>query len=324
MRRYIVNLWGILFLSICGYIVPVVAQEADLAEMLKGIEVEDNEAEIAAKNETNIENQENLSAELGNKTDDSTPQPSDTLQSAQNPVINNDAKAEPKESEADISSAEEEVEIQVEVFEPEFMDSLLVCRQDNQTKDGITLEIIGMQNEKCLIKYGNYYLNVPTSLLANIHSFDDLEILLRNKDIADYKYFPKYVYNGLIYALNACANQQEYLGLKEHENLADAVATRGLSAEYKNNLCMIYLENELDMELEGSTADYGYTCILSPEVVAELLPYFADIIAANKEPEDIDAEPSKEVRDADIALMYYMQQNGYCAKNNKQQSEGEN
>ncbi|MBQ7633589.1 MAG: hypothetical protein IJS88_05725 [Alphaproteobacteria bacterium] len=315
MRRHIVNLWGILFLSICGYIVPVVAQEADLAEMLKGIEIEDDEAEIAAKNETNIENQENLPAELGNKTDDSAPQSSDTLQSAQNTVISNDVEAEAKESEADISSAEEETEIQVEVFEPEFMDSLLACHQDNQTKDGITLEIIGMQNEKCIIKYGNYYLNVPTSLLANIHSFDDLEILLKNKDIADYKYFPKYVYNGLIYALNACANQQEYLGLEEHENFSDAVATRGLSAEYKNNLCMIYLENELDLELEGSIADYGYTCVLSPEVVAGLPPYFADIIAANKESEDIDVVNSKEVQDADIALMYYMQQNGYCSKN---------
>ncbi len=209
-----------------------------------------------------------------------------------------------------------EVEIQLDVFAPEFMASLLECRKNKLQREDITLEIVGLRKDKCRLKYGHYELNVPTTLLNSIHSFDDLEVLLKNKDITRYKYLPQYVYNGLIYALNSCAQQEKYWdGAEEEETLPDAIVTRGLSAEYKNNTCFIYLQNELNLDLENAVEDYGYTCRLPQETIDELMPYFEDIIAANKEPEDAKAERPKEVRDADIALMYYLQQNNYCAKN---------
>jgi len=225
----------------------------------------------------------------------------------------------------DNAPKEPEAEVQLEVFPLEFMNSLLECKPAEMQRDDLVMNIVGVTEDKCRIKYGNYELNVPTTLLANIHSFDDLEVLLKNKDIARYKYLPKYVYSGLIYALEACSRQKDYYGTEERETLPDAFIVRGLSAKYRDKICYIYLENELNLDLEGSEVDYGFTCRLEQGAVDELMPYFTDILAANSEPEDINAERPKAVRDADIALMYYLQQNGYCAKNQQQtEAEGEN
>lgn len=216
-----------------------------------------------------------------------------------------------------------EIEIQLDVFDPEFMESLVSCRPDKAVRGRMTLEIVGEKGKNCHLKYGHYELNVEKTLLANVHGFDDMEILVKNKDVARYKYFPKYMYDGLIYALSSCADKQEYIGLEENEKLSDASVTRGLNAEYKDDTCIIYLKNNLWLDFENVGQDYGYTCRVPQDDVAELLPYFKDIVAKyNDEDLPLDERP-KEVRDADIALMYYLQQNDYCTKN-RQLPEGEN
>ena len=210
----------------------------------------------------------------------------------------------------------------VDVFAPDFMESLINCKPDKIANGNILFTIVGEREKNCHMQYGNYELNVPKTLLSNIHGFDDLDVLVKNRDVASYKYFPKYMYDGLIYALDSCSRKEEYLGLEEGEKLSDASVTRGLKAEYKENTCIIYLQNDLKLDFEDTVEDYGYTCRLPQEAVDELLPYFKDIIAQHNE-EDIPLdERPKEVRDADIALMYYLQQNDYCTKN-KQQAEGE-
>lgn len=225
----------------------------------------------------------------------------------------------PSEEQPAVSEAVPEEPVILDVFAPEFMSSLTVCKENQTAENNRVLKIIGVKNEKCRLQYGNYELNIPMTLLSNIHSFDDLEVVLKNRDLAHYNYLPKYVYDGLMYALDACTNQKDYYGIEEREVSAEAYVTRGISAKYQNDTCFIYLENILRLTFENNRAvDYGYTCKVSKEKLEELKPYFADIVAANPEPEDIKAERAKDVRDADIALMYYLQQNDYCAKNQQE------
>lgn len=288
---------------------PAVAVEIDVSEPVNAdVETDavadtatDTGADTAAENTPDINVLQNT---------DSTPQG--------NIVVPPDVSQLPEKT-----ITQPEIEIQLDVFEPEFMESLIACRPDKAVRGRMTLEIVGERDKNCYLKYGNYELNVQKTLLANVHGFDDMEILVKNKDVARYKYFPKYMYDGLIYALNSCADKQEYIGLEENEKLSDASVTRGLNAEYKDNTCIIYLRNNLQLDFENVAEDYGYTCRLPQDDVAELLPYFKNIVAKYKDEDlPLDERP-KEVRDADIALMYYLQQNDYCTKN-KQLPEGEN
>ena len=218
------------------------------------------------------------------------------------------------EAEAEEKPEEVEEELVLDVFSPEFMASLRICREDSATNGQRVFEIKGLRDGKCYLTYGNYILNVPTNVLNNIHSFDDLQTLLKNKDMVRYKYLPEYTYEGLIYALDACAHKQKYYGVEIEERKVDAVITRGLIAEYQGDYCEIVLQNEL--ELDEDLRDYGVTCRLTPEVIDELEPYFTDIVAKYKDIKATELHQIKEVRDADLALMYYLQQNEYCRKNN--------
>lgn len=248
--------------------------------------------------------------------------------SPQMPKNNAEPAQMPKEnpSEADVPAEQGEEapqetidetlpEVQLDVFDPDFMNSLMKCQPNQETRNGRTLKIVGLNEEKCRLTYGNYELNLPKTILNNVHSFDDLHTLLKNTDFASYKYLPKYVYDGLVYALDACLNHEEYMGVEEEETLVDAIVTRGLNSEYIDDVCTIYLQNELD--LDGTYFDYGVVCRLPQDVVDELEPYFKDVVAKYPQTDVMSEEQPKEVRDADIALMYYLQQNDYCQQNKR-------
>lgn len=222
------------------------------------------------------------------------------------------------EAESADQTAEETLDdteefIQLDVFEPEFMNSLMKCQPNNENNNGRVLKIVGLIEDKCQLKYGNYILNLPPTILNNIHSFDDLHTIIKNSDFADYEYSPSYTYEGLIYALDACAHNEEYMGIEEEENLVDAVVTRGLNSKYADDACTIYLQNELD--LDGKYFDYGVICKLPQSEVNDLEPYFKDIVEKYEAPEANDEKQPKEVQDADVALMYYLQKNGFCRQN---------
>ena len=79
------------------------------------------------------------------------------------------------ESEPEETIDDADIEIQLDVFEPDFMNSLMNCQPNTETKDGIALIIVGNYEGKCRLTYGNYELNLPLSILNNIHSFDELD-----------------------------------------------------------------------------------------------------------------------------------------------------
>ena len=225
------------------------------------------------------------------------------------------------------SEVEQEPEIiyaEEEVFSPQFMKNLMQCQPDKEAQNERFVEIIGPKEDYCLLKYANFDLNVPLTLLTNIHGIDDVETLLKNKDIAHYNYRADYIYDGLMYALNACFNKNDYDG--KQEELADEYVTinRGLDAEFTNGMCTIYLSNT--QNVEGVITDYGVTCTLSYKEVQNLEPYFKDLAEKYGKKRGFSSDghimvtreqKNKQTHEADIALMYYLQKHGFCKKNTK-------
>ncbi|MBQ8482038.1 MAG: hypothetical protein IJ532_05840 [Alphaproteobacteria bacterium] len=219
---------------------------------------------------------------------------------------------------------EEVVYVDAEVFSPSFMKSLLECKPDTESNSENQVEIAGKKDQRCLIKYANFDLNVPFTLLGNIHSFEDVETLLKNKDIAHYNYRADYIYDGLVYALSACSDKKDYYG--KQEELSDEYVTiiRGLSSEFINGICTINLQNT--QSIEGVDSDFGVICTLPYKEIKNLEPYFKDIVEKYGEKRGFGAdghimvkpaEQNKTTHEGDIALMYYMQKNGFCKKNSE-------
>ncbi|MBR1600626.1 MAG: hypothetical protein IJ677_03520 [Alphaproteobacteria bacterium] len=226
------------------------------------------------------------------------------------------------ESENQKDLDEQVVYVDAEVFSPTFMKNLIACTPDTENNQENTVEIIGIKNNKCQIKYANFDLNVPTTLLGNIHSFEDIETLLKNKDISHYNYRVDYIYEGLVYALDACSKQKDYFGKQEELSDEYVIINRSLSAEFVNGICVINLQNT--QNIDGVESDYGVTCSLSFKEVKKLEPYFKDIIEKYGERRGFGtdghimvkpAEQNKKTHESDVALMYYMQKNGFCKKN---------
>lgn len=236
--------------------------------------------------------------------------------------IESPAEVEKSIEEATVPEEPEVIYAEEEVFPPKFMKSLIGCAEDEESDGEREVTILGKKDGRCRLQYANFELDVPLTLLGNIHGFDDLETLLKNKDIAHYNYRADYIYDGLMYALNACYNKKGHEG--KQEELADeyVTITRGLYSEFSNDLCTVYLVNKQD--IEGAITDYGVTCKLPHKAVSGLTGYFKDLVEKYGEKrgfgEDghivVTAEQkNKQTHEADVALMYYLQQNGYCQKN---------
>ena len=278
------------FLFLCCAILPANAEEAVLPENeeiapateLQNIDEVTGQAAVAAE-----------AGEIGEKT-----------------VV-----AEPAVIEPEVIYAEEEV------FEPKFMKNLISCKQDNTSSGEDKVVIVGLKEGRCLLQYADFELRVPLGLLGNIHGFDDLDTLLKNKDIARYNRKVDYIYEGLMYAVDACYNKKDYEGKQDEITDEYVVINRGLYAEFVNGICSIYLDNT--QNIEGVVTDNGVICTLPYKEIAGLEESIKDLVAKYGEKRGFGADgriavtraqTNKNTDEADTALMYYMQQHDFCRK----------
>lgn len=214
-------------------------------------------------------------------------------------------------------------EIVLDVFPIEFMNSLRSCQPAQTSRDNHTLTIVRKESQYCLLEYDDFELRVPYSVTSNIHSFEDLMPILKNRDITTYNYKPDYDYGGLMYAVNACFNKTDYYGTKNITQTEKFTLDKEFYAEFLNDICVITLSNVVTV---GDIAiNHNVTCRLPYNEVSKLEEYIKDLIAQYGEKREFstdgriinrEATHNNETRQADIALMYYIQQNGFCNKNN--------
>lgn len=92
-----------------------------------------------------------------------------------------------------------------------FQQSLAKCNPDKETKlmifFPITVEIVGKENNLCLIKYDDFDLHIPEDRITKITSLDDLDELLNNKNIATYNQKDTYDTSNLLDIIDNCTSQ---------------------------------------------------------------------------------------------------------------------
>ena len=115
--------------------------------------------------------------------------------------------------------------------------------------------------------------------------------------------------------------QKGYDGREETMPKNKVLVRRGLYAEYINRQCVFHLQNEL--EIGGKVTDYSVLCTLNDKALQDLQPYFKEMLEAygqkrmftrNGKVEIHKAEFNAETHKGDIALMYYLQQKGFCKR----------
>lgn len=206
-------------------------------------------------------------------------------------------------------------------FSAAFMTELRKCTQSYEIIDNKKIEILGMKNNLCHMKYGSFDIKLPSALTGSIRGLADLQVLLKNKDISTYNYTPDYIYDGLLYAIDACSQKKEYYGDEQQFADGDIIISLGLSANFSNETCTITLFNQTDFD--NNQTDYSVICKIPYRTVLYLQEFISDLAKKYGERRGFGtngkimvtrAEQNKETHEADIALMYYMQQNGYCQK----------
>jgi len=220
---------------------------------------------------------------------------------------------------APAAPAKTEEYVPMEVFSPRFMASLRKCAPSSEVKKPHKAAVLGLDNGNCLVRYDGFDLRIPPAILTNIHNFDDLQVLLKNKDIAQFNYKPEYNYTGLMYAVEACNKRVDYYGEREQKKNNNFEIVRSLRSMYVNDVCTINLDNKL--YIDNSLRDYSVQCLLPAKVLQEIRPYFEDLLKKYGPRRRIGAKGrilvndevyNEETRQADDAIMYYLQQNGYC------------
>lgn len=240
--------------------------------------------------------------------------------------ISTDESKETAQTDESVNIVNEEPVLRDDVFSKQFINALYKCQpavaQNEKDASDAPLIIIGIEENSCHLKYGDFNLFLPLDILPNLHGFDDLQILLRNREIARFDYQPQYIYTGLLHALNSCGHGTDYLGIEKSETHGNIRTTNSLETEFFQDICTIYLVSKL--EVEGAISDYTVTCKIGADAVAGLLNYYHDLlekygekrIIVNGKPKIISEQENEETRRADAELMFFLQQKGYCQRPN--------
>lgn len=238
----------------------------------------------------------------------------------------NKTAAEDTSKQEDKTIPEQEQE-KYNVFTPEFMNNLLICKPDvaenTQDASASSARIVGKEKDECHLQYADFDLYVPFDILPNIHGFDDLNILLRNQEISRYNYQPQYLYTGLLHALNACNRGTSYLGAQKTIEIGNKRITKALEAEVSDDVCTVYLVSEF--EVEDSLRDYTVTCRIGTAAIGGLLNYYRELlnkygekkVMKNGRAQVVSEQENDETRKADAELMFFLQQKGYCRRPNE-------
>lgn len=208
------------------------------------------------------------------------------------------------------------------VFTPRFMKNLRLCQTDEEKNESSLLKIMESNQGKCHLRYNTYDLFVPHEILTNIHGFDDIKALLKNKDITQYNYHPQYVYKGLLYALNACQNGKTYTVPMEIYTHDEITETTGLFAEIKQKICIITLYNA--MTIDENVTDYSVTCRITNDVLENVLAHYTDLLkkyGAKRYVQHGKIQTQSEQHNtktelADKEILFYLQNKNHCQKPN--------
>ena len=199
----------------------------------------------------------------------------------------------------------------IDNFSPDFMNALYKCSLYVEEKEILgnseRIEIQGMKEDKCLLKYDDFNLLLPKELLSNIQSFSDVKLLLRNKNITSY--IPNYDYKGILVGVSKCTKDNPASTIALQNNTKNDVDIhKGMIFNYENNGCRIKLLNQV--YVAGVMDDYSITCFVEQKDLSLILEVYGELLLKNND------DYTNDMKNADDELMYRLQQADLCKKNN--------
>lgn len=159
-----------------------------------------------------------------------------------------------------------------------FIQSLHECKPDKETKEmmffPITVEIIGKEDNLCLVKYDDFDLHLSEEKITEITNLDDINKLLTDKNIATYNKKDIFNTSNLLDIIDNCQNKTS----GSSETTGTIKIEKRQQVDYQNNLCTISLENTIirnDTDIEK----YRITCKLSDEYREKIKEKYEDLIS---------------------------------------------
>lgn len=165
-----------------------------------------------------------------------------------------------------------------------FAQNLKFCTPYTETKTLLffseEVTIVGKQEDKCLLRYGQFELSLPEDRLGSISSFSDIHRLTQDTSIA--VFIPVYSNQGLMFDLYDCLiNHKGNAGGMTTETRGDIKITSALSSSFADAHCVLTFVNSVDNN--GKNLVYNKICRVPLDVVSGLLAPYAEVIKKNKE-----------------------------------------
>lgn len=284
-------------------------------------------AEAVAKEEAEAAPAEAVTEET---TEDATEK--ETAEEPAEEVVGESAEEETAEEPAeDLLSATDPAKKSEEIIKTEdlpedFANNLLTCTPSETSRvyEGTTekIVIVGMDDDKCRISLVTFTLNVPFEKLPEIATYEDIENLRNDENIATFEYAKNYRYANLMSELNQCGEYEVI-----HHNGRSSVeypfvkmtVVTDMASQHKDGNCKITFVNEVVRD--GDFTDYSVVCEVPDEKITEMLQQYRELIDLYGAKKIVNEDGSvssrnsvsnKDTSKADSKLMYTLQMNGYC------------
>ena len=165
-----------------------------------------------------------------------------------------------------------------------FVQNLKSCTPYTETKALMffseEVTIAGKQEDKCLLRYGQFELLLPEDRLGTVSSLSDIRRLTQDTSIA--RFIPVYSDQRLMFDLYDCLiNRKGNAGGMTTETRGDIKITSALSSAFADTHCVLSFVNSIDNN--GQNSVYNKTCRIPLDAVFGLLAPYAEVIEKNKE-----------------------------------------
>lgn len=205
-----------------------------------------------------------------------------------------------------------------------FIQNLKNCTPYTETKQifffNEEVSIVGKEDDKCRLRYGQFELFLPEDRLSSVASFSDIRNLTRDGTLS--RYVPVYSNRRLMFNLYDCmVSQKGNNGGTTTETIGEIKITSAFSSAFADQHCVLNFINTLDNN--GQNTIYSKTCHIPADALFGLLAPYSDVIEQNKEQTITGKDGSISYRGesmnnetiaADAALAEKLQTSSWCSE----------
>lgn len=222
-------------------------------------------------------------------------------------------------------SEEEKAEQQKKfnTFDRKFIKSLRSCQQAIASRQVLffdeNLEIKGWKDGKCIIEYKDFTIRLPQEKLENIQSWDNISEVIKDRIISEYNYEKNYIYDDLLFAIDACINKDGSNG-EFTQSIGEIEIIKSLEYKRTANGCKIAFVNKLK---RGNKSEiYTKKCKLPEDYIQGIKKKYYTLLEQYGSKSGIDekgflyaqsVKSNEDTKAADEEIWLEINENNYCS-----------